>query len=207
MIDPGLLIVLSGPSGVGKDALLGEFLEDNPDCALSVSATTRPPRATEVNGREYHFVSREEFKGMIEAGQMLEWAEYSGNFYGTPRHTVEQELARGKSVILKIEVQGALQIKKDFPDALFVFLAPPSMEVLVQRLTNRKTEDEEMLKKRLQTATFELAQLGSYDYVIVNENLCEAAADLTAVVRAAKCTLSYKKPIIDQLLKEVITHA
>lgn len=174
----GILIVLTGPSGVGKGTLR-RFLADRlPALKTSISVTTRPMRPGEVNGVDYYFVSRERFQAMIAENELLEWAEYAGNYYGTPRTMVEQTLERGESLILEIEVQGALQICDLFPDARLIFIEPPSLEELAHRLRNRQTNTEEDIKLRLAQAEVELQQKTRFNHVIQNNNLAEAEANL-----------------------------
>lgn len=165
----GKLIVVSGPSGAGKSTLIRAAREEIPSLAYSVSATTRQPREGEVNGRDYIFISREEFERQVEAGYFLEWAEYSGNLYGTPEYQVEESLDDGLSVILEIELQGARQVRKKRPDAKMVFVRAPSIEETQRRLLGRATETPEAMEKRMTTAVEELAALEEFDYEIVNE--------------------------------------
>ncbi len=185
MIKRGLLFVVSGPSGVGKDTVLHCLLQKRSDCVLSVSATTRTPRSGEQDGVDYHFLSHEQFQSHINHGEMLEWAEYAGNFYGTPSHWVETHRAAGKHVILEIEVQGALQIKQKCPDGVFVFIMPPSMDTLRQRLLDRNTESLEVVEKRLHTAETEMQLAQQYDYILVNHTVDQCCEQLSAVVSAA----------------------
>jgi guanylate kinase len=167
----GRLIVLTGPSGVGKGTLVKELLQRHQELYLSISATTRQPRTGEVQNRDYYFVSREEFQGMIQEEQLLEWAEYAGNYYGTPRGKVEEQIGQGKSVILEIEVLGARQIKQTFPDALRIFILPPSRAELEKRLRERGNDSEEAIAKRLSKAQEEMAASGEFDQQIVNDDL------------------------------------
>ncbi len=178
MPDLAPLIVVSGPSGVGKSTVVAEVLREEPRIWLSVSATTRSPRPGEVDGQHYFFVSPRVFDDMVATGGLLEWAEYAGNRYGTPRAAVEERRAAGQPVLLEIEVQGARQIRQSAPDATLVFLAPPSEEVLTQRLRNRGTEDEAAVAARLQVAEEELAAAGEFDVVLVNAEVSRCASDL-----------------------------
>jgi len=187
MTERGLLIVFSGPSGVGKDTLLTHLLERRPDCTVSVSATTRQPRPGEVEGRDYYFITREKFGELVACGKMLEYAQYSDNFYGTPADEVERKRNQGCHVILEIEVQGAMQVKEHCPDAVFIFLMPPSMEALRQRLEKRGTESPEAVEQRILAAREEIAQADAYDYLIVNNTIDESCAQLDAVITAASC--------------------
>lgn len=183
----GKLFVLSGPSGVGKGTVRAALLKDYSDIHYSVSATTRTKRDGEVDGQDYFFISREEFQGRLENDQLLEWAEYCGNFYGTPRDYVEDQLNQGYDVILEIEIQGAEQIKRKFPNGVFVFLAPPSISELRTRIQKRGTEDEKKICERLQKAEVELHKMDSYDYVIVNDVVEAAAEKLRSIIIAERC--------------------
>lgn len=183
----GLLIVLSGPSGSGKNTVCDMAKEVMPNIWESVSMTSRKPRKGEVDGKDYYFVSEEEFEKNIEEGKMLEHAKFAGNYYGTPRESVQKQLDAGRDVLLVIEIQGALQIKEKIPQALFVFLLPPSMKELKRRLRMRKTETEEKLMERFETAYKEINELPKYNYVIVNDKADEAARKLEAIINAEKC--------------------
>ncbi len=186
----GRLIVVSGPSGAGKSTLIRASLEAVPDLAYSVSATTRDPRQGEVDGIDYVFLSREEFERWIEEGRFLEWAQYSGNLYGTPEQKVEELLDAGKSVILEIELQGARQIRTKRPDAVMVFVRAPSLEETRRRLTGRATETEQALKSRLETAVGEVAARNEFDHEIINEDREQARNDMIdtmeSIVRGGK---------------------
>ena len=181
----GMLIVVSGPSGVGKDTVVREFLKSSVDCVLSVSATTRAKRAGEAHGRDYHFVSHEEFIIKIQNGEMLEWAEYNGKHYGTPGHMVERERDAGRNVILVIEVQGAMKVRKTHPEAVLVFIMPPDADALRERLRNRASDSEESILRRLHTAQAEMDKAIEYDYILTNQDIAVCAADLDTVIRAA----------------------
>ena len=163
---------------------MARLLRDVPDAWLSVSATTRAPRAGETDGVQYYFVDRDEFTSMIDEGRMLEWAEYSGNFYGTPKDSVYSHMEEGKQVLLEIEVQGASQVRDIIKEAVLIFIEPPSLEELERRLRNRGTDSEEAIQKRLATARLELERKGEYDYVLVNDDLEEAAAELVSFVNS-----------------------
>ena len=174
----GRLIVVSGPSGAGKSTLIRAALDAIPELAYSVSATTRKPRPGEVNGRDYIFLSREEFERWIEAGYFLEWAEYSGNLYGTPEHRVEEMLESGLSVILEIELQGARKVHAERPDAVMVFVRTPSIEETRRRLEGRATETSEALEQRMATALDEIAARDEFDYEVVNEDREQARKEM-----------------------------
>jgi guanylate kinase len=176
------LVVLSGPSGVGKDSVIELIRARSPWVWLSVSVTTRPKREYEIDGVHYNFVSRAEFERMIADGHLLEWAEFAGNLYGTPRAPVEGRLAAGIPVLLKIDLQGARQVRAAMPDALLVFLAPPSPEELKRRLVGRGTEDEETLRRRLQHADEELAAEPEFDVTVVNDYVERAADELVGLL-------------------------
>ncbi|KML29476.1 guanylate kinase [Priestia aryabhattai] len=188
MIERGLLIVLSGPSGVGKGTVRKALFEQE-DIKLqySISATTRKPREGEVDGVDYFFKPREEFERMIENKKLLEWAEYVGNYYGTPIDYVEQTLSEGKDVFLEIEVQGALQVKEAFPEGLFIFLAPPSLSELKSRIVNRGTETEDLINNRMRVAKEEIELMDAYDYVVENDKVENACARIRAIVTAEHC--------------------
>lgn len=172
------LVVVSGPSGVGKSTVVSEVLRQRPDVWLSVSATTRSPRPGERDGVEYFFMSDAQFDELVSSGGLLEWAEFAGNRYGTPRRPVEDHRAAGQPVLLEIEVQGARQVRGSVPDATLVFLAPPDTAVLRARLEGRGTEDKQALARRLRAAEAELAAAGEFDFVLVNADVKECAASL-----------------------------
>ena len=174
----GLLIVLSGPSGSGKNTVCDELKKNNPNIWESISMTSRKPRHGEEDGKAYYFVSEEGFEENIKNDKMLEYAKFAGNYYGTPRGSVQEHLDKGEDVILVIEIQGALQIKKKIPHALFIFLLPPSMRELKRRLTDRHTESKEKVMERFETAYKEINELSKYNYVIVNDEIKEAADKL-----------------------------
>jgi guanylate kinase len=177
------LLVLSGPSGVGKSTLLQVLRAECPDLWISVSATTRHPRPGERHGVEYYFTDRAEFDAMVADGHLLEWAEFAGNRYGTPREPVLDRLASGASVLLEVEIQGARQVKAQMPDAMLVFLAPPSWEELVRRLTGRGTEAADVIERRLQAAREELAAEPEFDVTLVNTSVRDVVAELLALTR------------------------
>lgn len=188
MQEKGLLIVLSGPSGVGKGTVRKELFSQ-PDTAFeySVSATTRLPREGERNGVDYFFKSREEFEEMIKQDQLLEYAEFVGNYYGTPVEYVRETLDAGKDVFLEIEVQGASQVRRKFPEGLFIFLAPPSLSELENRIVTRGTETEDIIKGRMRAAREEIEMMELYDYVVENDHVESAAERVKAIVVAEHC--------------------
>lgn len=178
----GQLIVLTGPSGVGKGTLVQLLLERQPHWFLSISATTRSPRAGEVDGQSYYFLTKEEFQTWIGEEKLLEWAEYAGNYYGTPRQPVEEQIAQGKTVLLEIEVLGARQIKQTFPSARRIFILPPSVEVLEERLRGRGSDSETAIAKRLAQAQQELQAAAEFDYQVVNDDLDQALHRLVELI-------------------------
>ncbi len=184
----GTLFVVTGPSGTGKGTVLHQVLEDLEDVVMSVSATTRQPREGEVHGVHYYFLTREEFEAGIAEGNFLEHAQYVENFYGTLARPVEENLALGRDVILEIEVKGALQVQQKRPDAVLIFIAPPSFEELERRLVGRGTESLEKIQKRLTTAKEEMEQMDRFDYVVVNDEVHKAAKELEQIVRLYRNT-------------------
>ncbi|MFZ8909811.1 MAG: guanylate kinase [Candidatus Nanopelagicales bacterium] len=178
----GRLLVLSGPSGVGKSSVVTRLRAAHPDLHFSVSATTRPPREGEMDGVHYHFVDRDRFEQMIAGGQLLEWAEFAGHLYGTPVAPVDAALDAGHDVLLEIELQGARQVRDSAPDAVRVFLAPPSWDVLVERLQGRRTEPDDVIARRLETARVELAAEGEFDHSVVNTSVDQAAEEILALL-------------------------
>lgn len=181
----GLLIVLSGPSGVGKGTVRKALFERaDHNLVYSISMTTRSPRVGETNGVEYHFVSKEDFLNQIEKGNLLEYAEFCDNYYGTPLDKVNEQLESGQEVVLEIEVQGAMQVKEKMPDGVYIFIAPPSMKALEERLIHRGTEDQTIIQKRLQKARNEIKVASEYGYIVVNDTVENAADRIMAIIRA-----------------------
>ncbi len=192
-MNKGLLTVISGPSGSGKGTVIGNLMQKDDRFVYSVSATTRVPRDGEVDGVNYHFLGKDEFERRIASGSMLEWAEYCGNYYGTPVAEVEKQLEAGKSVILEIEVEGAMQVKKKCPEALLIMIAPPDFETLEARLRGRGDKvAEEVLLSRLATAKIELAKLDAYDYVVINgtDAIEKTASEIIGIVDAERHRVS-----------------
>ena len=176
------LFVISGSSGVGKGTVLKGFMEKNPEFILSVSCTTRSPRKGETEGINYFFITKEEFRKCIDEDKFLEWAEFAGNFYGTKKKYINECLANGQNVILEIDTKGAMQVKRQMPDAVLIFISPPSYEALEERLRGRHTEDEAAVQKRLEQVKFELDTAKYFDYEIVNDNLNTAVNALEEII-------------------------
>ncbi|MDD2391772.1 MAG: guanylate kinase [Bacilli bacterium] len=186
-IKKGNLIVLSGPSGCGKSTISQEIMKDNKNIIESVSMTTRNIRQGEVDGKDYYFLSKEEFEKNIQDGKLLEYALYSDNYYGTPKDNVIQKINQGLDVILVIEIQGALQVKEKFKEAIFIFILPPSIKELKKRLDNRKTETNEQLFKRFQIMYKEINEIKKYNYVVINDILEDAVNNAKSIIAAEKC--------------------
>lgn len=196
----GLLLVVSGPAGVGKGTLDKALLERHQDMKLSVSATTRAPRPGEIDGVHYFFKTEEEFKAMIERNEFLEYMHvFQTNYYGTPRSFVEEQLSRGIDVILEIDVQGAIKVKKAFPNAVMIFIAPPSMAELKSRLIGRNTETLEQIEKRFATAEKEIAMLPEYEYVVTNDVVEMAVNRMESIITAEKCKVSRSDALLAKL--------
>lgn len=199
----GLLIVLSGPSGVGKGTVRKALFEsEGHNFTYSISMTTRQPRNGEIDGEDYYFVTREEFEKRIEEGKFLEYAEFVGNYYGTPIDKVEQNIADGKEVVLEIEVEGARQVKEKMPDAVFIFIAPPSFNALYERLKRRGTERQEVITERLAKARRELRLMNDYDYIVINDEVNNAADRIRAIIRAEHASTKRSAEGYIELLEE-----
>ncbi len=199
----GILIVVSGFAGAGKGTIMNRLIGKYPDYALSVSATSRKPREGEKEGVNYFFKSREEFEEMIERDEFLEHAEYVGNYYGTPRAFVEKKLEEGTNVLLEIEIQGAMQVKKRFPDALLVFIMPPSAAILKERLTNRGTETAEVIAKRMHRAVSESEGIENYDYIVINDEVDKCTEKLHNIILSAAYAPSRQKDFIDKVRSDL----
>lgn len=202
-MDRGILIVLSGFSGSGKGTIVKELVSRYPNYALSISMTSRAPRPGEQHGREYFFASREEFEQTIKDNGFVEYASYCGNYYGTPRAYVEEQLSLGHDVILEIEIQGAMKVKKQFPDAILLFVMPPSAQVLYERLVGRGTETPEVIRQRMQRAVQESEGIENYDYIIVNDDLTESVRNMHGVVQAAHSTPKRNMQFIDDIRSQL----
>ena len=199
----GTLVVVSGFAGTGKGTVMKELLGRYDSYALSISATTRNPRPGEVDGREYFFKTKEEFEQMIECDEFVEHACYVGNYYGTPKKYVQEQLAAGKDVILEIEIQGALNIKSQFPDALLLFIAPPSADVLKERLVGRGTETEEVIEQRLARAVEESKGIENYDYLVVNDDLDECVENVHQMIQSAGWKMSRREADVEELRRQI----
>ena len=198
-MNKGLKIVLSGPSGSGKGTIVKELIRDE-QFLLSISATTRAPRQGEEEGVHYFFKTRDDFESMIANNELIEYAEFCGNYYGTPKAFIEESVKNGKDVILEIEVKGAMQIKKIYPEAIFIFVVPPSLVELENRLVGRNTEARDVIDQRLNRAKEELALYNQYDYVVVNDRLVDAIDEIRCIVRAEKLKSAFSEQVIENII-------
>ena len=196
----GLLVIISGASGTGKGTVCKKLLAENPNIFYSISATTRKPRQGEVDGREYYFITVDEFKIWIAEEKFLEYAEVYGNFYGTPIHKIEERLRRGEDVLLEIDIQGALNVMKKRPDGVYIFLLPPSIEELKNRITGRGSESPETLERRFQAATSEIATGKKYQYAVVNDTVEAAVAKIQNILAAEHCKVNRNENLFESLL-------
>ncbi|HZH71666.1 MAG TPA: guanylate kinase [Mariniphaga sp.] len=181
--EKGNIFVISAPSGAGKTTIIKNILQEIPDLSFSVSATTRKKRDNEIDGVDYFFLSEEEFKRKIDENAFLEWEKFYDYYYGTPKDFIDEKIKNGKSVLLEVDVKGALRIKSIYPEAILVYIYPPSFEVLVERLKKRKTEDETELKKRVERAKMELSHKDKFDYLVVNEDLNTAVLEVKSLIK------------------------
>lgn len=199
----GMLVLFSGPSGVGKDTVLDIILDKDERLQRSISLTTREKRTGEIDGEDYYFITKDEFLNMVESGQVLEYAQYGENIYGTPKAPVDKWLKDGKTVILKIEVKGAQKIRELYPDALSIFLLPPSMQVLEDRIRTRGTESEQDIQKRLEIAKNEILRSADYDFVVVNDDIDEASNNVLDIIKALNFTYKRMNQKISEVIKNV----
>lgn len=206
MKEKGLLVVVSGFSGAGKGTLIKKLLAAHNCYSLSVSATTRAPRNGEVDGREYHFLTKERFEEMICNDELLEYAQYVQNYYGTPRSFVEAEMQKGQNVLLEIEIQGAAKIREKFPAAVLIFVAPPSAGELEKRLTGRGTESAETIRKRLNRAVEESAWMKEYDYLLINDDLDAAAEKLHNLITSQQLKMTNNLDTVEEICKDLAVH-
>lgn len=199
----GILIVVSGFSGAGKGTLMKKLMQDYDNYALSISATTRQPRGGEEDGREYFFRTKEEFEKMIARDELIEYARYVENYYGTPKQYVMEQLEAGKDVILEIEIQGALKVKEKYPDTLLMFVTPPSAQVLKDRLVGRGTETAEVIDSRMKRAVEESQGVEKYDYLVINDDLERCAKEMHSIIQGEHDRVSRNADFIDDIRKEL----
>ena len=201
-MNKGSLFIISGPSGSGKDTVLKEVFKLLPDVAFSISTITRPMRVGEIEGEKYNFVTKEKFLSMLENDELLEFNEYVGNFYGTPRKPVEQALLNGQDMLLEVDVNGAFKVKEKMKDAVSIFIMPPSFAELKRRLSSRGTDDEAVINKRMNEALREIENAVNYDYIVVNDDILAAAQDVEHIILSSRLKTARKKEIINEVLEK-----
>ena len=198
----GRLFIISGPSGSGKDTVLQELFKKCPELLFSISSVTRPMRVGEIEGEKYNFISREQFESMIANDQLLEYNQFVGNYYGTPKAPVEAAINSGKDIIVEIDVNGAAQIRSKIKEAISVFIMPPSLEILKARLSRRGTETADVIEKRVAVALGEIARATEYDYIVVNDDLSEAVEDFAAIITADRLKIERQSALVDFVLNK-----
>ena len=200
-MNKGCLYIVSGPSGSGKDTILKEVFSKCPELFFSISSISRPMRPGEVEGEKYHFISKDEFLKLIEDDMLLEYNQFCGNYYGSPKKPIMDAISSGKDAVLEVDVNGAAQVRRAMPDAVSIFIMPPSYAELHRRLSGRGTETEEVIAARMKTALEEIGRAAEYDFIVVNDVLSDAVDDCISVIRSQKLLLEKQKNIIDEVLK------
>ena len=201
-MNKGGVFIISGPSGSGKDTVMTELFKKMPELLFSISSITRAMRAGEREGEKYNFITREEFEDMLKNDRLLEHNEFVGNYYGTPREPVERAIANGQDMVIEVDVNGAAQIREKMPEAVSIFIMPPSFAELKRRLSGRGTESEELIQKRLTSALGEIKRAAEYDYIVVNEDIAAAADDIMSVILSSRLKTDRQTKIIDEVLSE-----